>query len=188
MAGNPAFLTAITVITVIIIIMIINIIKPQSGFTLIELLTVAAIVIFMTVLTLPNYVAGAKDYALQRSSHKLAQDLRKAQEMATASQEFNGRAVPGGYGLYLQRNSNVYVLFADTNSNKMYDGPVEAVEALGVEEGVDISFLSPLYYLTIVFVPPNPTTIITPDASWAVITLNGKKNIRVNKAGLIEIE
>ena len=160
----------------------------KTGFTLIELLTVTAIVIFMTVLTLPNFVAGAKDYALQRSSHKLAQDLRKAQEMAVASQEFKGKAVPGGYGLYLQNNSNVYVLFADTNSNKMYDGPAEEVESLGVERGVNIGFLSPLYYLTVVFVPPNPITVITPDASWAVITLNGKKNVRVNKAGLIEIE
>ncbi|MEK7482571.1 MAG: prepilin-type N-terminal cleavage/methylation domain-containing protein [Patescibacteria group bacterium] len=160
----------------------------RQGFTLIELLTVVAIVIFMPVLALPNFAAGNKDYALQRSSHKLAQDLRKAQEMATASQEFNGKAVPGGYGLYLQNNSNGYVLFADTNSNKMYDGSSEAVESLKAEAGVNIGFLSPLDYLTIIFVPPNPITVITPEASWAVITLNGKKNVRVNKAGLIEIE
>lgn len=164
--------------------------KMKQGFTLIELLTVTSIVIFMTVLTLPNYVAGAKDFALTRSAHKLAQDLRKAQEMAVSSQELNGRAVPGGYGLYLQNGSNSYVLFADIDRDQMYDdSPIdETVEVLKTEAGVNISFSSTLYYLTIVFVPPDPTTIITPSASWAVITLNGKKNVRVNEAGLIEIE
>ena len=159
----------------------------KQGFTLIELLTVTAIVIFMTVLALPNFMAGAKDYALLRSSHKLAQDLRRAQEMAVSSREFKGKAVPGGYGLYFQNGSGNYVLFADINSNKIYDGASEAVEVLQTERGVNIGFPS-AYYLTIIFTPPNPTTFIMPDASWAVITLNGQKTVRVNKTGLIEIE
>lgn len=162
--------------------------RLQQGFTLAEMLITAGLIIFLTSLVLPNYRVGASHYALQRSSHKLTRDLRMAQEMAVSARGFQGQTVQGGYGLYFQRGENAYILFADTNSNQAYDGLNEKVEELQLEKGIITSSLSSGAFLTIIFVPPDPVTLIKPDASFASITLNNQKTVKINKAGLIEIE
>ena len=71
----------------------------SKAFTLIELLVVVSIIVLMTALTLPNYRLGDKQLALQRSAHRMAQNLRMAQGYAISAKEFNGTA-PLGYGAY----------------------------------------------------------------------------------------
>jgi type II secretory pathway pseudopilin PulG len=162
----------------------------ETGFTLIELLVIAGIVIFLSALIIPFYKAGQSQFALQRASHKLAQDIRRAQEMAVSAKEFRGGAVAGGYGIYLQTGLNSYILFADVAENQMYDGSAEQVENCQLEKGVTISWLSPTP-LNIVFSPPDPEIFINLTAQLATIELasQGKKQqVTVNKAGLIEIK
>jgi len=139
---------------------------------------------------LPNYRTGESQLALQRSANKLAQDIRRAQEMAMSAKEFEGVVPPGGYGINFQTNLTSYILFADLNNNKVFDSG-EAIETLSLERGVKISNLSPASPLTISFTPPDPTVNINPSNSLAIITLsnNGQtKIIKVNKAGLIYVE
>jgi len=162
----------------------------QKAFTLIELLVVTGIIILLSALVLPNYRTGESQLALQRSANKLAQDIRRAQEMAMSAKEFEGVVPPGGYGINFQTNLTSYILFADLNNNKVFDSG-EAIETLSLERGVKISNLSPTSPLTISFTPPDPTVNINPSNSLAIITLsnNGQtKIIKVNKAGLIYVE
>ncbi len=163
----------------------------NRGFTLIELVVVISIIGLMTGLVLANYRSGEKNLALQRSAHKLSQDLRRAQEMATSAREFQEQTPPGGYGIYLNLlQPDRYVLFADLDGGLDYDTG-EDVETLELEENIDIDSLSPGSPLTIVFSPPDPSVTLAPDAATAVITIEGggaQKNIRVNKAGLIYVE
>jgi len=162
----------------------------QKAFTLIELLVVTGIIILLSALVLPNYRTGESQLALQRSANKLAQDIRRAQEMAMSAKEFEGVVPPGGYGINFQTNLTSYILFADLNNNKIFDSG-EAIETLSLERGVKISNLSPASPLTISFTPPDPTVNINPSNSLAIITLsnNGQtKIIKVNKAGLIYVE
>ncbi|PJA83995.1 MAG: hypothetical protein CO145_02925 [Candidatus Nealsonbacteria bacterium CG_4_9_14_3_um_filter_37_13] len=162
----------------------------QKAFTLIELLVVTGIIILLSALVLPNYRTGESQLALQRSANKLAQDIRRAQEMAMSAKEFEGVVPPGGYGINFQTNLTSYILFADLNNNKVFDSG-EAIETLSLERGVKISNLSPASPLTISFTPPDPTVNINPSNSLAIITLsnNGQtKIIKVNKAGLIYVE
>jgi len=100
----------------------------QQGFTIIELLTSIAVVVILTAIVFANYRSGERQYALQRSTHKLAQDIRRIQEMATSTREFNcgGSPIipPGGYGVYFPRLSianNYYILFADCDGGFDYD-------------------------------------------------------------------
>ena len=155
----------------------------SRGFTLIELVVVTTIIVLLTALTLPNYRAGSQQLALQRSAYKLAQDLRRAQEMALSSQEFGGE-VPAGYGIYLEEGASRYTLFA------YIDGDQREVEIINLEKKIKIGDLLPDSPLTIAFIPPDPSVAFYPDAVTASITVASKeaKTIQVNKAGLIAVE
>lgn len=168
----------------------------NKGFTLTELLTVIAIISIMSVLVLPNYRIGERQFALQRSAYKLAQDLRRAQEMTMSAKEFPA-APPtfmGVYGINFQLNFTSYILFADLNNNKVFDSG-EEIENLSLEKGVKISNLSPASEgpgpLNIAFTPPDPTINFNPSDSLAIITITNDiqtKTIKINKAGLIYVE
>lgn len=179
----------------------------NKGFTLIELVTITTITILLTSMFLANYRGGQKSLALTRSTHKLSQDIRTAKEMAMVGKYFYGSFPARGYGIYLVQNSNSYILFADCNSNGIYDAGLldcpdcsggscinnvisEKVQDLALEVGIRISNISPPSPLNITFFPPDPTVTITPAANSAVITLtlDGRtKRVTINSVGLIEI-
>ena len=164
----------------------------SKSFTLVELLVAVGIIILLTALVLPDYRAGERQFALQRSASKLAQDLRRAEEMAMSAKEppTAPDTFKGAYGINFQTNSSNYILFADLDNDQIYDSG-EEIETLPLEKKVKISNLSPASPLTISFTPPDPTVNINPSDSLASITLtnNGRtKIIKVNKAGLIYVQ
>jgi len=167
----------------------------NRAFTIIELLTVTAIIVLLTGLLLPNWKAGQSQFALQRASHKLAQDIRRAQEMALAAQEFKGK-VPYAYGIYFRKSEpNHYIIFADRdNDNKYTTGTDDIVEDIPIERGVVIDVLS-ADPLSIAFSPPRPTVAILPASPGFVrlktggtaVAVTRVKSVCVNKSGLITI-
>ena len=164
----------------------------SKSFTLVELLVAVGIIILLTALVLPDYRAGERQFALQRSASKLAQDLRRAEEMAMSAKEppTAPDTFKGVYGINFQTNSSNYILFADLDNDQIYDSG-EEIETLPLEKKVKISNLSPASPLTISFTPPDPTININPSDSLASITLtnNGQtKIIKVNKVGLIYVQ
>jgi prepilin-type N-terminal cleavage/methylation domain-containing protein len=193
----------------------IKILNPkQKGFTLLEITVVVSIIILLSTIFIANYRGGEKQFALQRSAHKLVQDLRRAQEMAMSSQrtssEFGSETVPqGGYGISFKKDLNSYILFADCDGDGKFDETGEAlscqkatkvtpfpekIKELSLEEGIKITKLLPSLEnsLSITFLPPDPKVIITPSGSSASITLTfnsqSKKVIIINTVGLIDIE
>ncbi len=169
----------------------------NKSFTLIELIVVTSIIILLSAIVFPNYRGIERQFALQRSAHKLAQDIRRAGEMAMSTKEFQGK-VPAGYGIYLKQGERDYLLYADTNpsqGNEKYDGGDGKIETINLEKGVYIQNISPSS-LSINFKPPIPTIKIKTkgeDSTTAVITLSLEsdstktKIIKVNSAGLINV-
>ena len=145
----------------------------NKGFTIIEFVVVIAIIVILTGLIIPNYRSSNTNLSLQRSGHKLSQDLRRAQEMAISAKEFEGE-VPEGYGIYLHENEpKQYILFADIDGNQEYSGLNEQVEEIILEKNIEIRDFYPIHQssLNIVFLPPDPSTIFSPDAVSAVIEM-----------------
>lgn len=190
-------------------------IKSDAGFTLAEVLTVISIITILFSIVLANYRTGEKQFSLERSAHKLAQDLRDIQYMAMTGKEVPpqfGQGFPrGGYGIYFETNSNSYILFADCNGNSEYDtgdDPFsnctastesepgifpEKIEEISLESEIMISYLYPSSPVHITFFPPDPIITITSyvPAEEAQIRLNfggNEKTIKINNIGLIDID
>ena len=169
--------------------------KRRNGFTLIEMSVVLFILTFIAAIVFANYREGERQFALQRSAHKLAQDIRSVQAMAVASREIEG-LFPKGYGIYFEETgSNEYILFADVDGNGLYDEGDEEIKRLKLEQKVVFVEIFPGSPLTIVFQPPDPSVLISSGdgiSTSSSIFLNYQngagKTINVNKAGLIEIE
>lgn len=174
----------------------------MRAFTLIESLVVTAIILILSLIVFPSYRNTQQQLALQRSVDRLAQDIRRVQEMAMAATEVNGVIPQGGYGIYLRKvpsPQTSYVLFADKNNNHKYDsGAAEKIEEISFESGIKISNLNG-NHLNIIFVSPDPRVYFT-DADGNELVLNEAaieisladgtkvKTVNVNKAGLIKYE
>jgi type II secretory pathway pseudopilin PulG len=182
----------------------------ELSFTLIELLVSMFIIVLIAGIVFANYRQSGQQFALQRSANKLAQDIRRVQAMAMGAKECQecGGGVPPGYGVILDKNwdNKKYRLYADTNGdNEFFNPPDTIVEPpyIELEKGVIIKEISlpPNTYSSvgINFKPPDPTVNIkfnigSPGQSETIITLalatdlNKIKIVKVNKAGLIEIQ
>jgi len=186
--------------------------KNNRGFTLIELLAVVAIIGLLSGIVLINFRAGQDQFALQRSTHILAQDIRRVQELAMRAENFRGTSSRGGFGIHLTSATSSYILFADCDGDGAFDvGSVtppatclastttnpfpEQLELRTLERGVRIASILPSSPSTIVFIPPDPATRINDGAATvATITLGiaidgvlTTTTVSVNNAGLIEI-
>ncbi|OGF61991.1 hypothetical protein A2662_03025 [Candidatus Giovannonibacteria bacterium RIFCSPHIGHO2_01_FULL_45_33] len=177
----------------------------QKGVTFVEIMLILGIIAILSSIILPNYKDARAQFALERSAHKLAQDIRRAAEMALASAKIADPDNPGGpkiipdsYGIYIKQNPGYeIIIFADRNGNDQRDGNDWEIEAIRLEKGVIVQNLSHPN-LSINFKPPAPTvtfkTTFGPDPTDATITLALENNptitkeIEVNKAGLVNVK
>lgn len=142
----------------------------SKSFTLIELVVVTAIIMLISALVLPNFREGENALAIKRETYKVSQDIRRAEEMAMSSKEFE-EEVPGGYGVYFKKEEpDHFIIFADIDNDKTYSASDKIVEDIILTK-TEISGLSSGLELTIVFTPPDPLVTITPSAGSATVDL-----------------
>jgi prepilin-type N-terminal cleavage/methylation domain-containing protein len=171
----------------------------KNGFTLIEILSVLAIIFTLTSISVPLYRIIQKQHILENAAQKLAQDIRKSQEMAISAricEICTPQRVPPGYGIYLEQSSSSYIIYADINGNEFYNEGDAIVETISFERGIFIQSVNPSS-LSINFRPPDPRIRIgngsqTLTEVSIVISFSSDasktKTIKVNKAGLIYVE
>jgi len=182
--------------------------KNSKGFTLTELLVVMVIVIILTAAILVDYRNSGQQFALQRSAHKLAQDIRRAGQMAMSAQECCGGIVPPGYGIWLEQGTSSSTLYADTspsgNPDEFYKSPPsndDIIEIINLEKDVIVQKIDTpdpdgeVDSISINFKPPSPTIMIkyreNKKVNEVTVTLTSggnTKTIRVNAVGLVEVE
>jgi len=157
-----------------------------SGFTLVELVISMTIIIILSTLVLANYGLGQYQFALRHSTRALAQNLRKAEEMAMADEG------TGSFGIFLNiaNSKTSYILFTDKNGSNTYDSGEELGEPIELEKNVKIKSPSSLH---VVFIYPDPEVIINNNSlnTSTVITLESaihQLQVEVNNVGLINIK
>lgn len=163
-----------------------------------EILVVTSLILILSTMVLINYRTGQLQLALQRSANQVAQDIRKAKELAMSTKEFSGSIPEGGYGVHFKTSKpSEYKLYADLNGDEKYNSSDGQVKTAGFEKGVFLKDVSP-NNLSINFRSPEPKIRLSQagglDVEFAIIVLalesdpDKTKTIKVNKLGLITIE
>ncbi|MCX6800204.1 MAG: prepilin-type N-terminal cleavage/methylation domain-containing protein [Candidatus Falkowbacteria bacterium] len=168
--------------------------KNQKGFTLVELLVSTAIIALMSALFFANYRHGGVGVDLSGTVHKLASDIRVAQNYSLGTKKFNGVTPSGGWGVHfdLANNNKQYIVFADTNGDYKYE-PEEKYSTYNISANILISSTTQSQLLDLVFLPPDPRTYINGNYKSSVdIVLQEElnhttKKIEINFLGLIDI-
>ncbi|MFH1661812.1 MAG: prepilin-type N-terminal cleavage/methylation domain-containing protein [Candidatus Falkowbacteria bacterium] len=177
--------------------------ESRSGFTLVELLTSIFIIALISGVFMANYHVTNEKNKLDLAAQELASNIRLAQNYALGSKEFNGSIPVGGWGVEISYNDVIYKIFADLdNSMHSWGAPVdEDFQVIDLPNGMRINTNNcsgGLDYgmANIVFIPPDPETILWSDndglTNEICIDLNdvsGRiKTIKINKFGLIDIQ
>lgn len=169
--------------------------NSEKGFTLVEVLTTVFIIAIISSIVLINYRQSNRQFALQRTATKLAQDIRKAQQMAmsaTTCLPCGGIVPSGGYGIYFNSATNgKYFLYADSDGNLKYTSSAETLETINLESGISITSST----RSINFKPPDPSVNICVGINCSLndadlILFNGSitRTVKFNRAGLIQVE
>ncbi|MCK5044739.1 type II secretion system protein [Candidatus Parcubacteria bacterium] len=180
----------------------------NKGFALIELLVAMAIIVILSFTILFDFDTGQKKLALQRDAYKLAQDIKRAQEMAMSGIEIDCDDglpfVPAvGYGIHFKKSAykdadgQFYILFAECSGNEQYNSGTDIeVEKIYLIKGIEITKLKPSDDFGIFFQPPDPVTYISnfETGQTAEIEISCEddtsitRSIIVNNAGLVEVK
>ncbi|MEW5805601.1 MAG: hypothetical protein AB1721_02670 [Patescibacteria group bacterium] len=172
----------------------------KRGQTIIEMLVILAIAtMFTSMLITFNRTANNQNQLLQFAD-KFILDIRRVQDLAYLSQEYNGPnpdyqgQVPCGYGIgFNQETGDKYFIFAVFNSDcsRVSSGDYSLIELeqIALPSLIRISETSSN---PVIFIPPYPRSIFFPAAESMIIKLvlrgseeTAFKNIIINRAGQI---
>ena len=109
---------------------------------MVEVVIMLGIIVIVSAIVLVSFPSVSANINLQRSVQQLALRFRQAQNQALAVRQVQGQfgpVVPPAVGIYVSTaDPTHYVVFADMNSNKMYEGNDIIIETVGLEPGVRI--------------------------------------------------
>lgn len=174
----------------------------RSGFTLIEMLVVIGILGVLLTTLLLYTKASERQVTLYRNEEQVLDALTRAKQLSLAAFGQPGfgsgkTGVPCGYGVHFDA-PNTFFMFKDMSgstglcdsADHRYSGPGELFGApFTLDPAISFSILSAS---DILFLPPNPQVVMTPDAgpnASALIeikTVDGSTaRIKVTTAGQI---
>jgi Tfp pilus assembly protein FimT len=153
--------------------------ERENGITLVEIVVVLFIVTLFSLIVINDFPKIQRQFALSRTSYKLAQDLRKTQDLGLSGVRINdvlGDPIAvKGYGIFIDlgQSATQYIIYADVNGNQKYEGVnnycSQEVDGAAdcIVEMIDISKENPNVYIktldnisgsttSINFSPPNP--------------------------------
>jgi len=175
----------------------------NKAFTLVELVVVCFVVSLLTGIIFVDYGKNSKAFALERVAQRLAQDLRRTQEMSMVG--LTGDADTNAYGVYFDKtggNNDKYIIYRNNNANKPYDSvsPADTIkETITLEHGIKIFDIqdnsSSIDNVSISFVPPDPINYIesNPSGHEAGIIVyveddpTQKREVKINSTGRIDV-
>ncbi|MDP2641471.1 MAG: type II secretion system protein [Candidatus Yanofskybacteria bacterium] len=173
----------------------------SKGFTLIELLVVITVIGMVSTVMVLSWRQGQDSLALQRATQKLAQDIRRASELALRAQtdvsQLESPCGSGsitGYGIsFPSVPAESYVLFGDCDGSRTYEAGTDAVLRTVFLEQKTTVIESPF---SVMFTPPEPKVYVNGfemTVGSAEITLQSGEEgdtriITVYPTGTIEVQ
>ncbi len=169
----------------------------SGGFTLIEMLIVVGIISLLVSLTASSGALGRREFLLTAAGEELRSLITRAKSLSVST-IVSGQSPVCGYGVHIDRLGRQVFIFRDLPQggncpgDNRYSGSDERLTGLLNEVKLD-SVLSLGSDLDVVFIPPDPTTIIggnliTTEAEIVITGAGGEaRRIKINKAGLIDL-
>lgn len=166
----------------------------NKGFTVIEMLVVISVIGLLLTTTMVFYGrTGERQIVLFREQTKILNILSRAKFLSV--QTFGKmEPVPCGYGVHFEEPQSV-ILFRDDAENcaqadNRYSADAEKVESFILDRAVVFESL-PLS--DVIFIPPNPTVVLTPEQDQATIVIKttddkAKVSIKINNFGQISTQ
>lgn len=164
----------------------------NRGFTVLEMLVVISIIILLSSLLILYSRAGENQIILFRDQSRLIMVLNRAKSLSI--QMFNAPESPCAFGVHFSQAENAFLIFRDLavtcqNADHVYTETGELFERYQLSSKIKFGGLT---LTDIVFIPPDPKTLIDNDpnkidATVTLETLNGSASLRVkvNNAGQI---
>ena len=173
----------------------------KKAFTIIELLVVMGVIVIFTSFFFVDYGRDSNTFALERVSNKMAQDLRRAQEMSMSG--LTGDVGTNAYGIYFNKGSGSekqYIIYKNNDTNMYYESSsADSIkETISFEKGVKICDIlidsSSVSSVSISFQPPDPINYIDSyysghEASIVLCTEDDAtktRRVKINNTGRIE--
>lgn len=165
----------------------------NRGFTIIELLVIIAILMTMSGFLILYNRAGERQIVIFQEQAKVINTIARARSLSVAT--FGQGSAPCGYGVHFEAPRTV-ILFKDLaadcgSADKKYtaSNPEEKIEQFYLNSTVSLD----LGLTDVLFIPPDPTVVITPNPEAAVLNIKeeggtGMASIKINKSGHIGTE
>jgi len=94
-----------------------NLKSPERGITLIEIIIAIFIIGFLSVIMISDFPKIQRQSALSRSVYRIAQDVRRAQDMGLSGVQLkdvnDDPILVKGFGVYFAKSEPVYMIYAD---------------------------------------------------------------------------
>lgn len=167
-----------------------KIFKNKKGFTLLEMLVVISIMALLSSLLILYSRTGENQVLLFREQSRLITALNRAKSLSV--QLYNTPETPCAFGVHFSQTE--FLIFRDLasdcqNAGHTYSDPGELFENYQLSPKIRFRQLD---LTDIVFIPPNPKTLIDNDPNKANATIiletldgNASVNVTVNNAGQI---
>jgi len=163
-----------------------------KAFTLIETLVIVIITIILSSIMITYSHIGEKQIVLFRDQAKVVEVLNRAKFLALQKFSQTEADKPCAYGVHFDNNTGNFLIFKDLDSdpltsgcqgNNKYDASNnELFEKYELDERLKFQITpSSGGIFEIVFIPPDPTIKMTPNATDATIKIVDKVNSSNNK-------
>lgn len=137
-----------------------------NGFSLLEMLIVVFIVSMLATITVVNFRQGQNQDALRFGIDLLKTDLRKIETDAMSGVTVNGEFPDGGYGIFMEKDADIFTIFGDDGGDLDYDYELGEEIPNGVVELPLNVTISDLYVdgsvsdAIVRILPPSPTRYV----------------------------
>jgi type II secretory pathway pseudopilin PulG len=180
----------------------------EKGITLVEIIVSIFMITMFSTILIANFPKILKEFALSRVSYKLAQDLRRVEDLGLSGVQLTGGSgelvQAKGYGIYIDLSASPieqYILYADSNGDQSYTSGDYIIETIDITKENPNLLIKGVENISgdstsINFTPPDPTVSIynlcgsCQDIS-IVIGLdseNSEREVSINTSGLIKVK